>query len=206
MSNSPEREYRSNQPLIPECATALGRPQAADYFVKRLKFGDDADQLRAFEEWTTLHFTQLVRHCQRCCRHEQTGEDLAQETLLQIWNRRSQCQATSDGMFYGWAFRIATRKCCCASRRLRSRGMASLNAVDIEPATNQDAVAARLLEEDIAKLVERFPDTHQDAFRLWYYGEMPYDKIARIFEKDATTIGRWIRDMLESIRESGLVS
>ena len=107
------------------------------------------DQM-AFETLVAAYQRELVVHCYRMLGSLPDAEDLVQETLLRVWEKRA--TLTSPGSYRAWLYRIATNLCL---NRLRSLPRRSLPP-DTHPPSDPTRPASPRLRESI--WLEPFPD------------------------------------------------
>lgn len=108
-----------------------------------------------------------------------TAEDLAQETLLNVW-RKAQLYSPEKGAASTWIFTIARNLRIDHIRRQSSRPYVDLDSVELP---GEAAIGSAWLEQAqvvarVAKAVETLPDEQREVVRLSFVHEMPHSLIA----------------------------
>ncbi len=85
--------------------------------LRRAKAGDQ----RAFEQLVEPYQREILVHCYRILGSFEDAEDMAQETLLRVWNRIDTFEGRSS--LRTWLYKIATNACLDALDSRRVRGL-----------------------------------------------------------------------------------
>ncbi|MCA9079073.1 MAG: sigma-70 family RNA polymerase sigma factor [Planctomycetaceae bacterium] len=178
-----------------------------DQLMIDLQSGDSA----AFEILVTRYQGSLIGFFMRNTRDIQFSEDLAQETLLKVYNQAWDYMPL--GRFRGWMFRIA-RNLLIDNIRRRSND-ALIRAVRRQPDEEQQAlarVAAEILPPDdqvqateLARLVDELlceiPDEQRQTFTLHHYAELSLPEVAEIMSVPLATCKSRLRLAREKLSE-----
>lgn len=130
-----------------------------------------------------LHFTilrYLKRQIRSRCDAPDLAEDLAQESLIRIIQRLSDCRADEDGQVHAWALAIA-----------RSRLVDHLRTRDTQPAMRMDETAMALapvateggsrpehvLRRLLREVLDALPPATSDLLRLRANGSLPWEAV-----------------------------
>jgi RNA polymerase sigma-70 factor (ECF subfamily) len=157
--------------------------------VERIRTHDAA----AFEVFFAHHRQKVRRHLMRMLRHEETVEDLTQETFLRVWTRADQWDGR--GECRAWLLRIATNLALNLLRAQRRRREVPLEVPpnlltdDDEgmlPGWMIDAVSPGpevLCEQSerfalLRRLVERLPEEKREVIHLVHEAEMGIHEVA----------------------------
>lgn len=177
-----------------------------DDLMHRLQ-GGDRD---AFEALVDRHQSSLLGFFIRHLRDPQLAEDLAQETLLRVYNQS--WDYLPRGCFRGWMFRIARNLLIDSTRRrshdalvrvVRGRsedddhlaGIAG-NVVSPEQRADQHEVA-RAVDEILPEL----PEEQRLTFLLYQFAELSLPEIADVMEANLPTTKSRLRLAREKLRE-----
>jgi RNA polymerase sigma-70 factor (ECF subfamily) len=151
--------------------------------VGRIAAGDR----RAFEALYRAYFPRLARFLNRMTRSSALIEEVANDTLLVVWQKAASFDGSSK--VSTWIFAIAFRRACNA-----------LRAVDQAVEGDDDALAGpedqrpewqfeRLrLAQAVDAAVATLPLAQRMAFQLTFYHDMAYTEIAEIMECPVNTI------------------
>ena len=171
--------------------------------------GGDA---KAFNELVDRHQSSLIGFFIRHLRDAQLAEDLAQETLLRVYN--AAWDYLPRGTFRGWMFRIA-RHLLIDNTRKRSHD-ALVRAVNTRPADGDDGLG-RVPEEHLispinqanqsevaAAVDEGLPDIPEDqrlTFLLYHFAGLSLPEIADAMEVNLPTTKSRLRLAREKLRD-----
>lgn len=108
-----------------------------------------------------------------------TAEDLAQETMLNVW-RKAHLYSAEKGAASTWIFTIARNLRIDHVRRQSSRPYVDLEDVEIE---SDAPLGSALVEQSqivarVAKALELLPPEQREVVRLSFIQEMPQSEIA----------------------------
>ncbi len=154
--------------------------------------------VRRYLENDPSAFSQLVRRyhqlvfqvCMRITGHQQDAEDALQETFTRVARALPVWDASRP--IEPWLITIARNR--CRSLLARRRPLCSL-AVAAEPESNAAELerSARVLAEEIGLAIERLPENHRRAFRLFHEEQATYQEIAAELGCPLGTAKTWVR-------------
>lgn len=151
--------------------------------------GDDAELLTragagdasAFRVLLDRHLKVVQLVARRLLRDEAEAEDVAQETMLRLWNSASKLEA-QNGSVQAWLKRVATN---LSIDRLRSSRR--LDVTDEVP--EQESAPTQLTglaEQDVAKRVDAalaaLPERQRIALTMFHYQGMSQREVADVLE------------------------
>jgi RNA polymerase sigma-70 factor (ECF subfamily) len=161
--------------------TELGASGERD-LIARLRESD----VTAFETIYRVFHPRLLAIATGYVRSAAIAEELAQDTLLMVWDRRAQWRDEDGLVIYLYAT-VRNR----ALKHLRHEGIAGRVGVDAlaqgmnlggaEPARNIDEVVERAdLVDAVTRALHRLPEMQRSAFELRWIHQLSYDDVARI--------------------------
>jgi RNA polymerase sigma-70 factor, ECF subfamily len=178
-----------------------------DRLMIRLQEGDNT----AFDELVDLYQSPLIGFFIRNTRDVQLSEDLAQDTLIKLYQQS--WDYLPVGRFRGWLFRIARNLLIDDIRRKTNDAL--VRAVK-RPRDEDDDVLYRIAGEmtspediadqrEVAKLVEaglaRIPEEQRQTFTLHHYGGVSLPEIAQIMDVPLPTAKSRLRLAREKLAE-----
>lgn len=158
-------------------------PESEACLVGRIAAGDR----RAFETLYRAYFPRLARFLHRMTRSASLIEEVANDTLLVVWQKASTFDGSSK--VSTWVFAIAYRRACKALNRLDE----PVEAAD-EDSEGGDAARPewqfeqRRLAQAVDEAVAALPLAQRMAFQLTFYHDMAYTEIAEIMGCPVNTI------------------
>ncbi|MBX3450993.1 MAG: sigma-70 family RNA polymerase sigma factor [Planctomycetaceae bacterium] len=171
-----------------------------------------AGRREAFDELVARHQGALIGFFFRNTRDAQLSEDLAQETLLRVYNQA--WDYLPRGTFRGWMFRIARNLLIDNSRR-RSHD-ALVKAVRSSPADREDDRLSRVVDDitapvvkadqkELADLVEKLlyniPEEQRLTFLLHHFAGLSLPEVADALETNVPTAKSRLRLAREKLRD-----
>ena len=187
-----------------------------DLLMIRLQEGDNT----AFDELVDLYQSPLLGFFIRNTRDVQLAEDLAQDTLIKLYQQS--WDYLPVGRFRGWLFRIARNLLIDDIRRKTNDAL--VRAVK-RPRDEDDDVLYRIAGEltspedmadqrEVAKLVETglalIPEEQRQTFTLHHYGGVSLPEIAQIMDVPLPTAKSRLRlareKLAEILRSHGIMS
>ena len=178
-----------------------------DLLMIRLQEGDNT----AFDELVDLYQSPLIGFFIRNTRDVQLAEDLAQDTLIKLYQQS--WDYLPVGRFRGWLFRIARNLLIDDIRRKTNDAL--VRAVK-RPRDAEDDVLYRIAGEmtspedmadqrEVAKLVESglalIPEEQRQTFTLHHYGGVSLPEIAQIMDVPLPTAKSRLRLAREKLAE-----
>jgi RNA polymerase sigma-70 factor (ECF subfamily) len=161
-------------------------------------------------------FAQLVhrwegpfqRVCVRMLGNEHLGADLAQETFIRVFAKRSEYRP--DAKFSTWAWRIALNLCYDELRRRGRRSESSLDAPGAETAALLETVAGSELAPDLAlaareesavirDAIMRLPEIYRTVLLLRHYEDLKFREIADVLGIPEGTVKSRMAEALTQI-------
>lgn len=167
--------------------------------------------LDAFNSLVQKYQGMLIGFFMRNTRDVQLSEDLAQETLLKVYNQS--WDYLPLGRFRGWMFRIA-RNLLIDNVRKRSHD-ALVQAVKRQPQEEQDAMSRisedilgpdeRVASQEFLQLIDQLlaeiPEDQRQTFTLHHYGGLTLGEVAEIMEVPLATSKSRLRLAREKLAE-----
>lgn len=166
----------------------------------------------AFEEIVSRHRNGLIGFLFRQTRDLQLAEDLAQDTLLKVYQQA--WDFLPRGTFKGWIFRIARNLLIDHVRRQSHDAL--VNSARYT-ATEEDAESlwrmtssvlspdAQAQEKELAgiieKLLEQIPSDQRQVFLMYHYSELSLPEIALATETTLPTVKSRLRLAREKLRD-----
>jgi RNA polymerase sigma-70 factor, ECF subfamily len=165
---------------------------------------------KSFEALVDRHQQSLINFFFINTRDMQLGEDLAQETLLRIYDQA--WDYLPSGRFKGWMFRIA-RNLLIDSIRRRSHDalvravhatgdehcvMAGLAGDVAAPDAHADQ---RELAQIVEELLEELPEEQRMTFTMHHFGELSLPEVAEIMQSNVATTKSRLRLAREKLQE-----
>jgi RNA polymerase sigma-70 factor (ECF subfamily) len=137
--------------------------------------------METFEQIYRAYFTDVYRYCLRLCGNADEAEELTGETFLRAMQRldsyRGECELRV------WLCSIAKNKYLSDRRKRRPE---PLSDTIESTAPSPEAVTVRRDEaERISVAAHRLDEPYKEVFLLRVYGEMPFEKIGKLFQKNA---------------------
>ena len=179
-----------------------------DLLMIRLQEGDNT----AFDELVDLYQSPLIGFFIRNTRDVQLAEDLAQDTLIKLYQQS--WDYLPVGRFRGWLFRIARNLLIDDIRRKTNDAL--VRAVK-RPRDAEDDVLYRIAGEmtspedmadqrEVAKLVEaglaQIPEVQRQTFTLHHYGGVSLPEIAQMMDVPLPTAKSRLRLAREKLAEN----
>ncbi len=179
-----------------------------DRLMIRLQEGDNT----AFDELVDLYQSPLIGFFIRNTRDVQLAEDLAQDTLIKLYQQS--WDYLPVGRFRGWLFRIARnlliddirRKTHDALVRAVKRPRDADDDVLYRIAGEMTSPEDRADQREVAKLVEAglalIPEVQRQTFTLHHYGGVSLPEIAQIMDVPLPTAKSRLRLAREKLAET----
>ncbi|HEU4598014.1 MAG TPA: hypothetical protein VFS10_23000 [Pyrinomonadaceae bacterium] len=180
---------------------------------------DGSGSIREVMECDGFHdFLRRIVHqfCFRVFRCVKGPEDLCQEVILSLWEKKTQSKLQipdnilTEDDFLGWLY-VVTRnqyyemvRWQLAAKRDRSRSDVPFEEIDC-PALVADQSGGELLS-GFLEFIKRYPVQRQYVIRLWLK-DRPYRDIQRIVKRlgftiSHVTVGNWIKASVEEFKKS----
>jgi RNA polymerase sigma-70 factor (ECF subfamily) len=152
------------------------------------------------------HMPSLVRFCGKLLLDVHVGQELAQQTWLQVWANRTRYQ--SKDRFNVFLFTIA-RNLCRNELRRRSRlgswmdtkaSDAELGAVSAEDPSLLDAILLRERSRELLRALEQVPEVQREAMLLRFDEELTYEEMAAVLGASESTLRSRVYHGLRALR------
>ncbi|WP_421869934.1 RNA polymerase sigma-70 factor [Marinoscillum sp.] len=165
---------------------------------ERVKQGN----LAAYEQIFKQHYGPLARYATSIIRDITMGEEIAQEVLMYIWEKRSQINLSSSLKAY--LFSSVKNKCINYIKhelpRLQSTtDLSQVRGIENSPMTTDDA---ELMKKKIQHAIDQLPEKCKNIFVLSRYGGLTYAEIAEELEISVKTVENQMSIALKKLKES----
>jgi RNA polymerase sigma-70 factor, ECF subfamily len=142
----------------------------------------------------------------RVVRDAQIAEDVAQETLVEIWRQAPRFDP-SKGRAMSWVAVIAHRRAVDRVRSEQShRNRDVLVASERHGSSNGDEISAAIVREDtrteVADSLACLTDLQREAIQLAFYDGRTYGEVAKLLDIPVGTAKTRIRDGLIKLRDA----
>jgi RNA polymerase sigma-70 factor (ECF subfamily) len=156
---------------------------------------------QAFERFLDLYHTKIFRYAYTMCGHREDAEEVAQETLFQVF--RSFAQLKEPEKLKAWVFRIAKNVCLMKRRKSLFAPREEVSLDELRPARSgehlkleiadwsklpEDLAANRELHAALQASVRSLPETYRAVFLLRDVEGFSTDEAAHILELTPDTI------------------
>jgi RNA polymerase sigma-70 factor, ECF subfamily len=155
----------------------------------------------AFAELVRRHAERVVNACSRFANDADVGADLAQETWVAVWVRRSQYRG--DGRFPLWLITVARNHC---RNHVRGRGVAHRHAqasavLGETPSPDQiDALLVAERQRQVRGALARLPEAMREALLLRYAEDLRYDEMAEVVKTGESTLRSRVHHGLQQLK------
>ncbi len=175
-----------------------------DALITRLRAGDTV----AFDEIVIAYYETLLRLAMSYLDSRESGEEVVQDILLNIWRQRADLVAPAGLRLYLFA---ATRNRAISQLRHRRVEQRLHDQVDVRAEalpfvprqTETDArVRAAELEVAIRTAIDQLPTRCREAFVLSRQHHLTYEEIARVMGTSTKTVQEQMGRALKSLRRA----
>ena len=203
---SPPRATFPGPSAVPS-ELAARRPSPGERSDEELMVAAGAGSREAFAVLTERYILRVTRYCTKVTREPHAGEELAQETFLQIWAHRGSYRP--DRAFAILLFTVACNRCRNHRRSWRRRlrwELEDSSAVDLDAVPHQasgqlDQLLERERRRGVHEAVARLPAKLQEVLLLRFDQGLDYPEIAAILGRSETTIRSRAFHGLRRLRE-----
>lgn len=136
----------------------------------------------AFAVLVRRHQARVRAYCARFCGSAALGDDLAQDSFVEVWRKAKSYDAR--GSFKAYLFHVAANRCKNQRRGdQRLRASAEADAEDrarLEQGPSSDLFALRERYGQLQAGVSKLPELQREAVLLRYSAELDYAEIAEL--------------------------
>lgn len=186
-------------PSAPPTPRLLDR-RSGDAVMQRLRSGDET----ALDEVVRAYWAPLVRYVRSFLQATDEAEDVAQETLVRLWEGRkslSPDRGTLNGILYKIARNLAIDE--QRHRRVRVDWRASRTAPQPSLGQRADALAiAGELQDAVDRAVKDLPARRREVFFLARFHDFTYREIAEVLGLAEQTVANHMSAALADLRQA----
>ena len=140
------------------------------------------------------HMANLTRFCGKLVVDIHAGQEIAQQTWLQVWAHRARYE--SQGRFGVFLYTIARNLCRNELRRRARLGSwvdpaaadDRLASVPAEDATHLDALLLRERKRELLRALAKVPEPQREALLLRFDEELSYEDMAAVLGASESTL------------------
>ncbi|WP_164017508.1 RNA polymerase sigma factor [Pyxidicoccus trucidator] len=166
-----------------------------------------AGSAEAFEQLVRRHHPRLARFCGKSVGSAAEGDELAQETLVRVWETRRDYQPRAP--FVVFMLTVARNLCRNRARDSGRRGRWQAEAHDV---ARREAVSSPAAASAVDQLLEReqqrrvreamleLPDKFREVLLLRFDQELDYAEISRIVGRNEATVRSRVFHGLKKLR------
>lgn len=148
---------------------------------------------------------QVFGLCFRMLGQRQDAEDMTQESFVRAIRNLHRWDPERD--FKPWLLAIAGNR-CRSLLAVRMRRPVASSEVEHLPDRGPDLQAARHLQEEVTRALDRLRAEYRQAFLLFHDQQLSYAEIAEVLACPVGTVRTWIhrarRELAEQLRTRGL--
>lgn len=163
----------------------------------------DASEQERLGRWVQNHAPAVLGFLHGLVRRRDVAEDLLQETFCRAWEARG--RYVEQGKERAWLLTIADRLACDRARKHgREVELDDQGWSGVEPRQTFDPASRMLRQESVRQLdvaLESLSDGQRRVLLLRYYGDMPFQEIARMTGQPLNTVLSHCRRGLLALRE-----
>ncbi len=156
----------------------------------------------AFDRVFRLYFPALSFFACQLLGEREAAEDLAQEVLIKLWQRRSQLAMVQDLRSYLY---VMTRNQCSDWIRSRNKQEGAAREAETDLLTEQNIEQALIRAETIRELhrvIALLPARMQQVFRLYYLEGKSTREISQLMQTSVHTVINQRKTALRLIRKT----
>jgi RNA polymerase sigma-70 factor (ECF subfamily) len=159
----------------------------------------DLQQEEAFQAFAVKNRELWLKLAYRVLENREEAEDVVQETLAILWEKRDLLQLEKPGAY-------AARSVWLNSLKRRTRGRKHLPLEEVaEPATDEDDEPEDWEELDPLELegaLQQLPEAQRTVIRMKYYMGLSFKEIGETLKISLNTAGSRCRYALQALREA----
>lgn len=158
----------------------------------------------AFATLVGRHSARLTGFCIKMTSDRRAGEDVAQETWLQVWSSRKRYEPS--GKFESFLYTIARNRCRNALRSVRRRGRVQSDveldteAYSADDPSHLDAILDNERRERVHQAMAKLAPKFREALLLRYSQDLDYAQIATIVGRSESTVRSRVHHGIKKLR------
>lgn len=183
-------------------AAASNENISDEVLITRIAAGDR----RAFESFTRHHGDFLFATAVRMMRTRPDAEDVAQETLLRVWQKAATWSPSGGASVRTWVYRIAYNLCIDMIRRRRPSG--ALPETLSSPEQADDMIKQKERAHHVGEALKQLPERQRAALVLCHYQGLSNGEAADVMGTSVKSIEsllirarRQMRAILQPLQE-----
>lgn len=172
-------------------------PSKERSLMERLRSGDDS----AFTELMQAYWAPLVAYADRLLSSRDAAEDVVQDTMLRVWERRAEWTPTDR--LRSLLYRITRNLSLNERRRARVRNVHRALSADLEawpPESPLELLERREIRDALAHALDALPARRREVFVLSRYHGHDYRGIAEIMDISPQTVANTMSAALDDLR------
>jgi len=154
------------------------------------------------------HMGNLIRFCAKFVVDLQVGQEIAQQTWLQVWAHRA--GYVSQSRFNVFLYTIARNLCRNELRRRARLGSwtdrtvtdAHFASVPADDPTQLDALLLRERKRELLRALAAVPESQREAMLLRFDEELSYEEMAAVLGVSESTLRSRVYHGLRALREA----
>lgn len=159
----------------------------------------EGDEL-AFNEIFNRYFDKLISIAYNLLRDKQSSEEIVQEVLIRLWDRRYEVRVNSLNAYLAMSVKYSVLT--SLSRQKRHENIIHTLKVNDSSEETNELIYARFLQQYIDGLAGQLPDKCRTVFRYSRYEERTIPEIAALMDISQKTVEAHLTKALKFIRLS----
>ena len=158
--------------------------------------------LSSYEKIFKTHYGAMSRYAMSIVRDQTIGEEIAQEVLMYIWEKRAQINLT--GSLKSYLFSSVKNKCInyIKLELPKLQSTTDLDQVRSYSSTGMTMDDTELMKKKIQFAIDQLPEKCKNIFILSRYGGLTYNEIAEELEISVKTVENQVSIALKKLKES----
>lgn len=158
--------------------------------------------LKAYETIFKTHYSGMTRYATSIVRDLTIGEEIAQEVLMYIWEKRAQINLT--GSLKSYLFSSVKNKCInyIKLELPKLQSTTDLDQVRGYSSTGMTVDDSELMKRKIQHAIDQLPEKCKNIFILSRYGGLTYNEIAEELDISVKTVENQVSIALKKLKES----
>lgn len=157
--------------------------------------------LSAYEQIFNANYAPLARYATSIVRDQTMGEEIAQEVLMYIWEKRKQINLSSSLKAYLFS---SVKNKCINYIKLELPKLQS--TTDLDQISSYSSVMttddSELMKRKIQYAIDQLPEKCKNIFVLSRYGGLTYSEIAEDLEISVKTVENQVSIALKKLKET----